>query len=301
MIVAPDGALATNIELSDTSRSSVQSAEVAALGTRSAPPIPPPRPPPRKKALCTMREGTLVTSASPPIIVIGPGGDHHIGFNAGICVPPDFAGASADGRDDNSERIEDASALSRRNVRSSTLQAVEASAEHPTGARRLRSGHLLYTHPEYHTAEWNKTRCLSWNVSCTRKEPLYFYLVAAIHLIFVTIHLAHGSGLSSRPSDIDLEVNSHTMGTLPVTVSLETYNITSIVLTLLGCLVVALQHVMSLNVYIAAAAVHLVIAMTQCTVFSTALRLIPHALLIAIAMNNRDKLSFTMIALDQVY
>jgi len=250
-----------------------------------------------KKALCQMRAGTLVSELNPPIIVVGPGGEHHIGFDASICTPPDFLTGHVDSRDNivgNEDTI-----TARRNARSA-LQTAQVSEGNVPTARRLRSGHLLYTKPQYATINWTLKQFLS-GAWCERTDLICFLIVAILHIVIVSIHLSNGSGPSSIPSDIDLEISSHNMGTLPMLVSFESYNIATIWLTMFGIFAMLIQYIIVLNVYITAASIHLVVTMSYATGFCFGLRLILPFVLIGLALNNRDKLSFCMIALDQIY
>lgn len=247
-----------------------------------------------KKAFCQLQDNTLISPAAPPIIVIGPGGEHHIGFNASVCRPPHFQSATANSRDiAQAEQTRVLPSRRKKTLRSATLRAVQPVTGHQVaGARRLRTGYLLHAQPEY---------VADGRLSCTRWEPLLFFLVAACHLLFVILHLTHGSGPASIPSDINLEINAHNMGTVPTTATMEVYNIWTIVLTLFGVAAVHVQYPLFFNVFITVSSVHLMIAMTQITVFSLGVRLIPHCLLIFVSILHREKLTYSMVTLDHVY
>ena len=290
------------------------------------PPPPPPRPPSqrrnerrRKRALCRVRDGTLVSSSSPPIVVVGPCGDYHIGFNSNVCEPPEYQTATANSRDTvlphdevSTTNSNIASSSTIRTLRSATLKSINTSSsasgglgrrragDDPGGMRRLRSGHLLFTRPEYYVMTENEIKFCTFKIICHRREQLYYYFLALFHVILVTMHLSHGSGPATLPSNIDLEINSHNLATVPVmSSSVEFFNVTSIILTIFGSVCIGVQSVYLLNMYIAAASIHLVLAMAQCTVFSLSVRLIPCIMLIMFALDNREKLSYNMITLDQ--
>jgi hypothetical protein len=277
----------------------------------------------QKKALCNMQEGTLVSSFAPPIIAVSPDGQHHIGFNASICRPPDFMHATANSRDGAQRRNSSsrrqlvgnqfgdapsppspptppphplAVPSNGRTLRSATLRAVQpVNGQQIAGPRRLRSGNLLYTQPEYFS-EWTRQEC----VQCKRKEPLLFCVVAMFHILFVLIHLFNGSGPATVPSNTDMAVNAHDIGTIPLTGTMEVYNIITLVITSYGMVVVLLQYRLWLNSFLAISMIHLVLASSQVTVFSSGLRLVPHGVLLFIALQNRDKITYTMVALDQM-
>ena len=297
----------------------------SSVHVRPPPPSSPPPPPPqrrnetkRKRALCRVRDGTLVSSSSPPIVVVGPCGDYHIGFNSNVCEPPEYQTATANSRDTilphgevSTTNGNIAAAATIRTLRSATLKSINTlssargglgtsrARDDPGGMRRLRSGHLLFTRPEYYVTENDVKFCKFFTI-CNRREQLFYYLVALFHVILVTIHLSHGSGPATLPSNIDLEINSHNLATVPVmSSSMEFFNVTSIILTIFGSVVIGVQSVYLLNVYIAAASIHLVLAMAQCPVFSLGVRLIPCVVLIMFALDNREKLSYNMIPLDQ--
>lgn len=265
-----------------------------------------------------MQEGTLVSSFAPPIIAVSPDGQHHIGFNASICRPPDFMHATANSRDGVQRRNSNSRRQSvdnqfgdapptppphplslpsnRRTLRSATLRAVQpVNGQQIAGSRRLRSGNLLYTQPEYFS-EWNRQECMQ----CKRKEPLLFCVVAMFHILFVLIHLSNGSGPATLPSNTDMAVNAHDIGTIPVTGTMEVYNVITLVITSFGVVAVLLQYHLLLNSFLAISMIHLVLASSQVTVFSSGLRLVPHGLLLFIALQNRDKITYTMVALDQM-
>ena len=246
-----------------------------------------------KKALCNLQDGTLVSSSSPPIIAVGPDGVHHIGFNASVCRPPSFQNATANSRDTihlrNRNLTEAGPAITRR-TSLGTLRSVQPiNGQQIAGARRLRSGHLLYDRPEYFT-KWN----LNEFKTCSRREPFYFVLIALLHLVFVTFHVFNDSEPATKPSNINMDINSHSFGTIPTSDTMEQYNVVTIIITSFGIIAMLLQNHYFIHFFLSISMIHFILALSQITTFSFFLRLIPHGLLILIALVNRDKITYTI-------